>query len=55
MLLEFTRKMNILLRKKNEIYIVTVIDKKLLEYNKEKIDQQIEEIRLQIKLYINNI
>ena len=42
---EFIRKTNILLKKKNKIYAVTAVDKKLLEYIKEKIDQQIEEIR----------
>ena len=46
MLLEFMRKVNILLEKKSNVYVVTVIDKKFLEYNKEKIDQQIEETRL---------
>ena len=54
-MLEFIRKANISLKKKNNVYAVTVIDKELLEYNKEKIDQQTEEIRLQIKLHINNI
>ena len=55
MLLEFIKKANILLRKKNKIYTVTVIDKKSFKYNKEKVDQQIKEIRLQIRSYINNI
>ena len=38
MSLEFMRKVNILFRKKNNVYIVTVIDKESLEYNKEKVD-----------------
>ena len=43
---EFIKKVNISLRKKSDIYIVTVIDRKSLEYNKEKVNQQIEEIRI---------
>ena len=39
MLLEFIRKVNISLKEKSNVYIVTVIDKKSLEYNKEKINQ----------------
>ena len=35
---EFVRKANILLKKKNDVYVVTVIDEELLEYNKEKIN-----------------
>ena len=54
-LLEFIRKVNILLKKKSDVYIVTVIDKKFFKYNKEKIDQQIKEIRLQIESYIKNM
>ena len=38
MLLEFIKKINILFKKKSNVYAVTVIDKKSLEYNKEKID-----------------
>ena len=38
MLLEFIRKSNILLKKKSDIYTVTVIVKKFLEYNEEKIN-----------------
>ena len=38
MLLEFIRKANILLKEKSDIYTVIVIDKKSLEYNKEKIN-----------------
>ena len=37
-LLEFIKKVNILLKEKSDVYIVTVIDEKSLEYNKEKID-----------------
>ena len=55
MLLEFIRKVNILLKKKNNIYAVTVIDEESFKYNKEKINQQIKEIKLQIKSYINNM
>ena len=40
------RKANISLKKKNTVYAVTVIDEELLEYNKEKIDQQMKETRL---------
>ena len=46
MLLEFIRKVNILLKRKSDVYTVIVIDKKLLKYNKEKIDQQMKEIKL---------
>ena len=38
MSLEFIKKANILLKKKNDVYIVTVIDKESLKYNKEKIN-----------------
>ena len=55
MLLEFIKKVNILLKRKSNVYIVTVINKKLLDYNKEKIDQQTEEIKLQIRSYINDM
>ena len=40
------KKAKILLQKKSDVYAVTDIDKKLLEYNKEMIDHEIEEIRL---------
>ena len=43
---KFTRKIKILLQKKDNIYIVTDIDKKSFKYNKEKIDQEIKEIKL---------
>ena len=39
MLSEFIRKSNISLKSKSDVYAVTVIDEKLLEYNKERIDQ----------------
>ena len=39
MLSEFIRKVNISLKKKDNVYTVTVINKKLLKYNKEKINQ----------------
>ena len=35
---EFIKKVNILLKKKRDIYAVTVIDEKFFKYNKEKID-----------------
>ena len=54
-LLEFIKKVNILLQKKSDIYQVTDIDKKLFKYNKEIINQEIEEIRLYIRLHINNM
>ena len=38
MSLEFIRKMNILFKKKNKIYVIIAIDEEFLEYNKEKID-----------------
>ena len=37
-LLEFIKKVNILLKRKSNVYAVIVIDKESLEYNKEKID-----------------
>ena len=55
MLSEFIKKVNISLKKKSDVYTVTVVDKESFKYNKEKINQQTEEIRLQIELYINNI
>ena len=55
MSLEFARKKNISLRKKNEIYTVIAVDEKSLKYNKEKIDQQTEETRLQIELHMHNM
>ena len=38
MLSNFAKKANILLQDKSNVYTVTNIDEKLLEYNKEKID-----------------
>ena len=52
---EFTKKVKILLQKKSDVYVVTDIDEKLLEYNKETVDQEIKETRLQIKSHMNDI
>ena len=46
LLSEFVKKMKISLQKKSNVYAVTDIDEKLLEYNKEMIDQEMKEIRL---------
>ena len=46
LLSEFAKKVKILLQKKSDVYTVTDIDEKLLEYNKEIIDQEIEETQL---------
>ena len=35
---EFIKKVNMLLKKKNNVYARIVIDEELLEYNKEKIN-----------------
>ena len=43
---EFTKKTKISLQKKSNVYTVTDIDEKSLEYNKEMIDWETEEIRL---------
>ena len=51
----FIKKAKILLQIKSDIYTVTDIDEKLLEYNKEIINQEIKEIRLCIRSYINNM
>ena len=53
--LEFIKKAKILLQKKSDIYAVTDINEKLLEYNKEIVDYKTEEIKLQIRSHINNI
>ena len=53
--LEFAKKVKILLQKKSDVYVVIDIDKKLLDYNKEMIDQEIKEIRLQIESHINDM
>ena len=55
LLSEFTKKTKISLQKKSNVYAVTDIDEKLLEYNKETVDWETEEIRLQIESYMNNI
>ena len=52
---EFVKKTKILLQKKSDVYAVTDIDEKLLEYNEEKIDQETEEIRLHIESHINDM
>ena len=46
MLPVFAKKVKILLQKKRDAYIVTVIDNKLLSYNNKMIDHEIKEIRL---------
>ena len=43
-LLKFIRKVNISLYQKSDVYTVTDIDEKSLEYNKEMINNKIEEI-----------
>ena len=43
---EFAKKAKILLQKKSDVYAVTDIDKKSLEYNKETVDQEMKETRL---------
>ena len=42
----FAKKANISLQRKSDVYAVTDIDEKPLEYNKEKVDQETEETRL---------
>ena len=42
--LEFMKKVKILLQKKSDVYAVTDIDEKSLEYNKETVDQKMKEI-----------
>ena len=44
LLSEFIRKVRILLQKKSNIYIVTDIDEKSFEYNKDMINYKIKEI-----------
>ena len=51
----FAKKVNILLQRKSDVYAVTDIDEKSLEYNKERVNQEIKEIRLQIRSYINDM
>ena len=52
---EFMKKMKISLQKKSNVYAVTDIDEKSLEYNKEMIDQETEEIWLQIRPHMNDM
>ena len=51
----FAKKADILLQRKSDVYAVTDIDEKLLRYNKEMIDQEIEEIRLWIRPHMNDM
>ena len=53
--LEFTKKVKISLQKKSDVYAVTDIDEKSLEYNKETVDQETEETQLQIRSYMNDM
>ena len=55
LLLEFAKKVKILLQKKSDVYAVTDIDEKSLEYNKETVDQETEETQLQIRSHMNNM
>ena len=55
LLSEFAKKAKILLQKKSDVYAVTDIDKKSLEYNKEMIDQETEETQLQIRPHMNDM
>ena len=55
MLLKFVKKVNILLKKRSKVYLIMNINKKLLLFNNNMIDQETEEIRLRIKLHINNM
>ena len=55
LLLEFAKKVKILLQKKSNVYAVTDIDEKSLEYNKETVDQETEETQLQIRSHMNNM
>ena len=52
---EFTKKTKILLQKKSNVYAVTDIDEKPLEYNEEKIDHKTEETRLHIRPHMNDM
>ena len=52
---EFAKKAKISLQKKSDAYAVTDIDEKLLEYNKETVDQETEETQLQIRSHINDM
>ena len=44
LLSEFVKKVKILLQKKSNVYAVTDIDEKSLEYNEETVDQKTKEI-----------
>ena len=44
--LMFAKKVKISLQKKSDIYKVTIIDNKLLLYNKEMIDHKMKETKL---------
>ena len=44
LLLEFVRKVRILLQKKSDVYTITDIDEKSFKYNKDMINCKIEEI-----------
>ena len=52
---EFMKKMKISLQKKSNVYAVTDIDEKSLEYNKETVDQETEETQLQIRPHMNDM
>ena len=52
---EFVKKAKISLQKKSDVYTVTDIDEKSLEYNEEKINHKTEEIRLHIRSHINDM
>ena len=52
---EFTKKAKILLQKKSNVYAVTDIDEKSLEYNKEIIDQEMKKTQLQIESHMNDM
>ena len=55
LLSEFVRKVRISLQEKSDVYAVTDIDKKSLEYNKDMINHKTEETQLQIKSHINDM
>ena len=48
----FIKKVKLPLQKKSDVYEVTAVDDKLLFYNKEMIDHETEEIRLQIRPHV---
>ena len=55
LLSEFAKKMKISLQKKSDAYAVTDIDEKPLEYNEEKVDHEMKEIRLCIESHMNDM